>query len=215
MTGIRSWTAAVTAFGVVVRIEQVSTASPFGLLQRVPYSREGEHFPLVEFKAVGLLGFARPLPLIESVRGNQAPAISDRIAERGPRASRFRSCVDHLGGGRRVLRPPRNETPADQRQFPEGLLRILANDGDRLGGGNVVAGIPVFIIRDGGEVLFEKLLSPRQPIAPAHGEIMADQSVSRFTNSRRCFATLFLRTRLRRNHTCHTIVNRQLAVNLS
>src|SRR5947207_10796830 len=28
MTGIRSWTAEVTAFGVVVRIEQVSTAMP-------------------------------------------------------------------------------------------------------------------------------------------------------------------------------------------
>ncbi len=34
MTGIRSWTADVTAFGVVVRIEQDLTQLPLGSFQR-------------------------------------------------------------------------------------------------------------------------------------------------------------------------------------
>jgi tRNA-splicing ligase RtcB len=34
MTGMRSWTAEVTAFGAVVRIEQVSTALPLGFPQQ-------------------------------------------------------------------------------------------------------------------------------------------------------------------------------------
>jgi hypothetical protein len=39
MTGIRSWTAEVTAFGVVVRIEQVFIQLPLGSFQRPHISR--------------------------------------------------------------------------------------------------------------------------------------------------------------------------------
>jgi hypothetical protein len=41
-------------------------------------------------------------------------------------------------------------------------------DWDRLGGGDVVTGTPFFFSRDAGEVLFNKLFSPRKSIAPTH-----------------------------------------------
>jgi hypothetical protein len=43
------------------------------------------------------------------------------------------------------------------------------NDWDGLSRGNLVAGIPVFLSRGAIEVFFNKLLSPRKSIAPAHG----------------------------------------------
>ena len=61
MTGIRSWTAEVTAFGVVVRIEHVFTHCPLGSLPAIPQSCEREQLPVVDFKTVGLLGFSCPL----------------------------------------------------------------------------------------------------------------------------------------------------------
>src|SRR6266403_925918 len=54
---------------------------------------------------------------------------------------------------------------------------MLADDRYRLSGSNVVTRSPVFISRDTIEVLLKNLLSPRQPIAPAHNEIMADESL--------------------------------------
>src|ERR1700733_4524833 len=52
---------------------------------------------------------------------------------------------------------------------------MLADDGDRLCGGDVEAGSPVFFSRDAVEVLFNDLLSPRESISAAHKEIMADR----------------------------------------
>ena len=81
--------------------------------------------------------------------------------------------VDELVADLRVFRPRGNEPPAHQRQFADGFCRTLADDWDGLGGGNVVTRAPVFR-EDAIEVLFKNLLSPRQTIAPTHGEIMAD-----------------------------------------
>ena len=53
---------------------------------------------------------------------------------------------------------------------------MLANDRDGLGGGDVVARCPVFLAWGYVEVLLDQLLPPRQPIASAHGEIMADRT---------------------------------------
>jgi hypothetical protein len=58
---------------------------------------------------------------------------------------------------------------------PNWFLGVLADDRDRLGGRNVVTRIPVFIAGGGVEVLLDKLFSPRQSVAAAHGEIIADQ----------------------------------------
>ena len=53
----------------------------------------------------------------------------------------------------------------------DGLLRILANDGNGLGRRDVESGSPVGFVGDGSiEILFNKLLSPREFVAPAHGE---------------------------------------------
>ena len=63
--------------------------------------------------------------------------------------------------------------PLCANKLPDWLLRILANHWDRLGRGNVVTRTPVFISRDGVEVLLDNLLSTRQPVTPARGGIMA------------------------------------------
>jgi hypothetical protein len=113
--------------------------------------------------------------IIEAVSRDQAPAGFQRIAERMLRGRCFRSGVNHLGGDRRILRPRWNETPSDQRQFSGGLLRILADDGDRLGWGYVEARSPVRFVGTAIEIFLDKLLPPRQPVTPAHNdEIIAD-----------------------------------------
>ena len=67
--------------------------------------------------------------------------------------------------------------PSHQRQLSDGFLRVLANNGDGLGGRNIEAGIPFWVVGNGSvEVLFSDLLSPGKSEAPAHGGIMADWS---------------------------------------
>jgi transposase len=58
MTGIRSWTAVVTAFGVVVKIEQVSTESPFGFLQRSHIPANANTSPSPTSKQYGCFVFS-------------------------------------------------------------------------------------------------------------------------------------------------------------
>ncbi len=54
---MRSWTAEVTALGVVVRIEQVSIELLLEVSPAIPYPREREQHPFVDFKTVWLLAF--------------------------------------------------------------------------------------------------------------------------------------------------------------
>jgi hypothetical protein len=77
----------------------------------IPYSRERKQFPISDLKAIRLLLLPGFLPLVETICGNQAPAEFQRIAERGLCSCRFRSCVNHLGGTRRLFRPRRNQSP--------------------------------------------------------------------------------------------------------
>src|SRR2546422_5714273 len=104
-------------------------------------------------------------PFVETVCGNQAPSKSQRIGERGFRARCFRPRVEHPRCDRGVFRPRWNQSPADQRQFSDWFLWILANDRDRLGRGDVVTGTPVVFTRDAVEILFDNLLSPRKSVA--------------------------------------------------
>ena len=55
MTGIRSWTAEVTAFGVVVRIEQVFTNLPLGSFQRSHNPANANNSPSLTSKQYGCL----------------------------------------------------------------------------------------------------------------------------------------------------------------
>ena len=100
---MRSWTGAVTAFGVVVRIEQVLIQSLIGVFPTIPHSRKRKQLPLIYFKAKWLLGFSRSHPLVEPIGRNEAPAGFQRTAERWLRARRFRPSVDHAGSGGRLL----------------------------------------------------------------------------------------------------------------
>jgi len=52
---------------------------------------------------------------------------------------------------------------------------MLTKDWHGLRRCDVVAGIPVFLVRDAIEVFLDDLFPPRKSIAPAHGKIMADQ----------------------------------------
>ena len=56
MTGIRSWTVEVMAFGVDVKIEQVLTQFPLGSFQRSQIPANDKHLPVTDFKTIWLLG---------------------------------------------------------------------------------------------------------------------------------------------------------------
>jgi hypothetical protein len=160
MTGIRSLTTAVTAFGVVVRIEQVSSALPLAFYQRSQIPAKANSSPSLTSKHEWLLRFPHPLPLVERVGGNQAPATFQCISERRLHACSFGSCIDHLSHNRRVFSPRWNESPENKRHFPDRLLRILTDDRDTPGRGDVISGIPVMFHPGGVEILFNNLFPP-------------------------------------------------------
>ena len=54
---MRSWTADVTAFGVVVRIEQVLTQLPLGSFQRSQIPANANNSPALTSKQYGCLAF--------------------------------------------------------------------------------------------------------------------------------------------------------------
>ena len=56
---------------------------------------------------------------------------------------------------------------------------MLADDGDGLGRGNVEAGSPIGFVGTAVEIFLDNLFSPRESVAAAHGEIMADRLASR------------------------------------
>ena len=82
MTGIRSWTAEVTALGVVVRIEQVFTHCPLASFQPSHKSGECEQLALIHFEAEWLLRCAFSRPFVEPICWNQTPTELHRIAKR-------------------------------------------------------------------------------------------------------------------------------------
>ena len=147
--------------------------SPLGL-STVPQSCEREQLPFIDFKTIRLLGFPVP-PFIETVCGDQAPAEFQRITKCGLGACRFRPCVDHLAGDRRVLRPRGNESPPHQRQFPDGFSSDSGGSPGQAVWAQCCIGESTPLPRTPVEVLLDDLFSPRKPIAPAHGEIMADR----------------------------------------
>src|ERR1700730_11463649 len=114
MTGMRSWTAEVTAFGVVVRMEQVFTQLPLVSFQRSHIPAKANNSPPFTSKQNGCLALPSSLPFIETVCGNEAPAVLQRITKCGLRGCCFRPCVDHSCPDGRVFRPRRNEPPAHQ-----------------------------------------------------------------------------------------------------
>ena len=63
----------------------------------IPQSGEREQLPSIDVKAVRLLHFSRPLPLVKRIRRNEAPPTGQRVAERWLRRRRLRSGVNHLG----------------------------------------------------------------------------------------------------------------------
>jgi hypothetical protein len=83
------------------------------IILAIPDSCEREQLSVIDFKAVRLLCTSSVFPLVERICGDHAPAEFERIPEGGLRPRRFRPCVNHLGGDRRVFRPRWNESPAD------------------------------------------------------------------------------------------------------
>ena len=64
---------------------------PTRVFPAIPQPRECEQHPVVDFKAIRLFHFSRPLPLIKPVRRDEASSVGQRIAERRLRRSRLRS----------------------------------------------------------------------------------------------------------------------------
>jgi hypothetical protein len=89
MTGMRSWTAEVTAFGAVVRIEQDLTHCPLGSFQRSQSPSNANNSPSPTSKQYGCLALPVRHPLVKPVCWNQAPPRFQRIAERGLRVRCF------------------------------------------------------------------------------------------------------------------------------
>ena len=114
-----------------------------------------------------LLGSACFAPLVKPVRRNKTSAKSHRITECGFHCRCFRPGINHSRRARHVRRPIRNESPLHQREHTTWFLWMLANDGNWLRRGNVVARAPAFISL-GIEVFLNDLLAPRKSIASAN-----------------------------------------------
>jgi hypothetical protein len=57
------------------------------------------------------------------------------------------------------------------------LLRMLPDDGDRLGWSDVVARLPVVVAWEGIEMFGDELLATRESVAATHGKIMSERIV--------------------------------------
>ena len=144
----------------------------------IPQSCESEQFATPDFEAKWLFRPSLSHPFVKTVRWNQASAESQSIPKRWPLMSRFRPCVDHACADRRVFRPRWNESPFHEREFTNGFLGMLANDGNGLRGSDVVARNPILLVRGAIEVFLDNLLPAGKTVASAHGEIMADEAYS-------------------------------------
>lgn len=111
----------------------------------IPQTRKREQLPLVDLETIGLLGLARPHPLVESIRRKQTSSRFQRIAKSRFLRHSLGSGVDHPRRARQIFRPTRNQSPAHQRQLSCGFLRVLSDNHDRLRGRNVVSRDPVFL----------------------------------------------------------------------
>src|SRR4029434_11006961 len=99
-----------------------------------------------------LLSLLEFLPLIESVRRNEAATRAESVAKGGFFIDALSPRVDHFGTAGSVLGPAGDEPPLCKRQPAQRLLRILADDRHHVRWGNVVAGRPFDFI-DGAEAL--------------------------------------------------------------
>src|SRR5947209_18932478 len=81
----------------------------------VPQPRETEGSPVAHAKVEGLLpAAARPLPFIRAVRGDDAPASPEGLAEGRLLRGRFAARVDEPGAHGIVLGPGRDQSPLEQ-----------------------------------------------------------------------------------------------------
>jgi hypothetical protein len=112
ITGIRSWIGARTAFAAVVRIHP---------------------------NVVRLFPAVLPLPLVETAGGDQAAMSSERIAEGWFFLSCFGASVDEAVAERRVLRPGRNQTPAEKGDLASASGGGSTHGRDMLGWSDIVA----------------------------------------------------------------------------
>ena len=75
------------------------------VLPAVPYPGERKQLALADLKAVRLPRLARPPPLVESVRRQQAPAKLQRVTKRGLLGRCLCPGVNHPGSCGGILRP--------------------------------------------------------------------------------------------------------------
>ncbi len=108
------------------------------------------------------------LPFVKAVGRNKAPPSFKCVAKRWKSRGGFRPGINHAGRARGIFRPPRDQSPASERQLAARLLGILADDRNRLSRSDVVPGRPFFFAGHTFEMFFNDLLTPGKPVAPAH-----------------------------------------------
>src|ERR1019366_1775257 len=115
----------------------------------------------------GLLGLSGSRPFIKPVCRYEASAILEGFAESRFVGDRFGTGIGHLIANACLLRPVRDQTPANLGELTAWSRGILAYDADVLGRGDVVARLPIDLV---GclEVFFDQLLAFRQAVATAH-----------------------------------------------
>jgi hypothetical protein len=66
-----------------------------------------------------------------------------------------------------------NQTPAHKRNLPHWFLRMLADNGHRLGWSDIEPRVPIVVPRIAVEMFLDDLLPPRQSVTPAHEEVLS------------------------------------------
>src|SRR5206468_1906237 len=115
------------------------------------------------------------LPFVVAVGQDQAAmfAVPDEAAVGGPLVKRLGARVDHLVADLQVLRPARDEAPAQEFRAPP--FRVLDNRQHLLSGRNVEAFVAPFVLgwldtQLRGELLLDLIrLAPSVREAAAHG----------------------------------------------
>lgn len=141
------------------------------VLPALPQAGQGEGRVVLAKEVIGLPRLGTLLPLVEAARRDDAAPFVEGLAEGGFFCQRLGPCVNHPVADLHVLRPVRYQPPVQQEQFS--LVFILADGGDLLGGGDVVA---VLKVQPFGELEIVDQIRDREMVgeAAAHRRILAD-----------------------------------------
>ena len=107
----------------------------------LPDTGEGKGSVILECDSVRNLPIRSLLPLIKTIRQDQASLFPERDSKRQLLKQRFRPCIDHPVSDFLLLGPGRDQSPPTQ---GNGGWIIVENQGQVLGWGRIVVGPEIF-----------------------------------------------------------------------